>query len=533
VAALCVSLALSSSSTAAAQDLNYQRIPIGNRAVGMGGAYTGIAEDLSAVWYNPGGLALLEGATISGGLSINVFDDYQVTDGYGFGGQTVDINDDGSISIPFFVGGMAKIGEADGDDQRRHALAASAVNPSTPSRRADASIAVPSDGTAAALRIQTRDRVQQYGPSYAYRVNDDLGIGLSAFLSIHDLDYEESEIVTRAGPRQPDGTFIDSSVAARISGGEASVFSLLFRVGALWRPTDRLRLGLMLQVPNLPIYRSGRIEEFVSSVGSTGVGTFDDRQEDTTPQLSQPFEARLGVGYQPLDNWRLALDLSIYAPMGSEDQPRYVFGEPTPDPATGVEPAPGRFYSNAYWTQTSFNVAVGMETVIADIVPLSFGAYTDLSPVASIDAPSDTYRAPHMDNLGLTAVIGYRKGGYNFAVGGALVLGWGTALANDPNAMGTAAYVPRDARQTSLYIFVTGYAEAAEQLATDVESFSMSAEERERRERQEAEARRLEELRRACEERLARELADNREEDGDEDTAREAPPREEEPQNPE
>ena len=42
--------------TADAQALYYRTIPIGERAIGLGGAYTGIADDPSATYYNPAGL---------------------------------------------------------------------------------------------------------------------------------------------------------------------------------------------------------------------------------------------------------------------------------------------------------------------------------------------------------------------------------------------------------------------------------------------------------------------------------------------
>jgi hypothetical protein len=281
-------------------------------------------------------------------------------------------------------------------------------------------------------------------------------------------------VITQAGARRPDGTFASSSIAARLSSAEATVISVLFRIGALWRPLERFRVGLMLQVPNLPLYREGRVQEFMSEVDAGGVGRFSDSQKRTTsPYLSQPFEARLGLGYQPLDNWRLAADFSIYAPTGSRGSPNHLFGEIPVDPATTEGPTPGRFISNEIWTETSFNVAAGMETLIADVVPLSLGVYTDLAPTPSIETASPVYRPPHIDKVGVTAVVGYRSGGYNFAFGGALVLGWGRALANDPGAPAAEAYVPRDARQTSLYIFFTGYSEAAETLARDTGAFTV------------------------------------------------------------
>ena len=70
LAALAWGLAASHSD---AQGLHYRTIPIGERAIGLGGAYTGIADDPSATYYNPAGL--MEGGKFSilGSLSSIVF----------------------------------------------------------------------------------------------------------------------------------------------------------------------------------------------------------------------------------------------------------------------------------------------------------------------------------------------------------------------------------------------------------------------------------------------------------------------------
>jgi len=497
-----------------AQSISYQRLPIGDRAMGMGGAYTGLAEDLSAVWYNPGGLISLDRSSVSGALSINLFDNFVIEDGYGFGDEAVDLEDSGSVSIPVFVGGMGKIGDRSDPLGQRHALAASAVNPLSYRRRFLATIPPTATGTSAALDVSSRNRVQHYGPTYAYRLSEHLGIGVSLYLSIHDLEYDEAEIFT-TGTRQPDGRFTTESVRARIAHADASVYSLLPRFGLLWAPYDDFQLGVMMQLPNLPLSRRGEISDYVTGVDTMGTGELAGVRQETTPEIRQPFELRLGVAYAPLPNWRLAFDFSFYGPLGREDDPLYVFGETTPDPVTGVEPIPGRFISNALWARPSFNVALGMETVIADIMPVSFGAYSDLSPTRRIDTPGTTYRGPSMNSVGITGVIGIRSGGYNVAVGGALVLGWGTAYASNPDNSSPDPYVPKDASSTSLFIFFTGYAQAAERLAADVETFRMTEEERERRDREEAERGRLEELRRQCEERLARELSTGAEDEAE------------------
>src|SRR5512136_2646810 len=49
---------------------------VGARALGMGGAYTGVASDYSAIYWNPAGLAQMTRAEFSAGLSyLNTKDD--------------------------------------------------------------------------------------------------------------------------------------------------------------------------------------------------------------------------------------------------------------------------------------------------------------------------------------------------------------------------------------------------------------------------------------------------------------------------
>ena len=44
---------------------NYQKYPIGERALGMGGAYTAAGDDPIMSYYNPGGLAFAKSSMIS------------------------------------------------------------------------------------------------------------------------------------------------------------------------------------------------------------------------------------------------------------------------------------------------------------------------------------------------------------------------------------------------------------------------------------------------------------------------------------
>ena len=57
--------------TATADQFHYNNVPVGTRAVGMGGAFGGVADDASGVYYNPAGLAFALSNDIQG--SANAF----------------------------------------------------------------------------------------------------------------------------------------------------------------------------------------------------------------------------------------------------------------------------------------------------------------------------------------------------------------------------------------------------------------------------------------------------------------------------
>src|SRR5438128_2039505 len=54
---------------ARADSYRYEDVPVGDRAAGMGGAFTGLANDGSAAYYNPAGLVLSKDSHISIGSS--------------------------------------------------------------------------------------------------------------------------------------------------------------------------------------------------------------------------------------------------------------------------------------------------------------------------------------------------------------------------------------------------------------------------------------------------------------------------------
>jgi long-chain fatty acid transport protein len=88
-----------------ADQFHYQNIIIGDRALGMGGAYSAVADDSSGVYYNPAGLGFALSNDVSG--SANAFYKKKVTYKKILPGLNYEENSNGSV--PSFFGGLQKL----------------------------------------------------------------------------------------------------------------------------------------------------------------------------------------------------------------------------------------------------------------------------------------------------------------------------------------------------------------------------------------------------------------------------------------
>ena len=88
-----------------ADQFHYNNVLIGDRAMGLGGAFTAVADDASGVFYNPAGLAFALSNDISG--SANAFYKRRVVYKETIGDEDFTENSEGSMA-PFF-GGLQKL----------------------------------------------------------------------------------------------------------------------------------------------------------------------------------------------------------------------------------------------------------------------------------------------------------------------------------------------------------------------------------------------------------------------------------------
>lgn len=87
-----------SASFAGVRAAEFLTIPVGARGIGMGSAYTAVADDISAIWWNPAGLGYLEGREVM----VNVVD-YTMDLTYSYAAFATPISD-GRVVVGGFFG---------------------------------------------------------------------------------------------------------------------------------------------------------------------------------------------------------------------------------------------------------------------------------------------------------------------------------------------------------------------------------------------------------------------------------------------
>jgi hypothetical protein len=466
-------LVLGLSRSALADPVHHNEVLVGGRALGMGGAATGLAEDAASVYYNPAGIAQMKGASISGSFSVNAFQKITVDGGLQATGLADPLRHDEQPSLAVYVSAIAKVGEEDASGFRRHAFAFSTVNPDQTSLSFGGSGRV--DDTFAHLNIDSKDNNVWRGLSYAYSLSPRWAFGLSAFWSHRELSHREAWIIT-TGVQPTDYTdsqgIVQNAVLTQRLSGDLRAVQLtseaaVLRLGVRHDLTEHWRLGLMLQPPGIQVSTKATVSQERLTFGldepDAPLPTYYDSTQPAAATSPIPWEVRAGGAYLNED-WTVAFDVMLHGPTGSAADPVVAVGAPSVDTYFGRAPALPFLLPTSYYTDLIANVALGIEGVIADAVPWSTGVFTDLSAAPPITGPSDIYAFPDVDRFGVTGSLGWRAKGYNLQIGGALVLGGGDALVVDTEA-GSPIYSPSRWHERTITFFISGYQRAAQDLA--------------------------------------------------------------------
>lgn len=392
--------------TAYADEYHYRDIIVGDRAAGLGGAYTAIADDASGLYYNPAGVVYASTPKISG--SVNAYN-YKSTEysNINSSGHTWTRKSSGMVANYFGVVqpmGDATVGfsiaipnydlEDQSDDFRNF----------TPSKKAQ-SLGM-TEINNQQIDFNNQDSTTLAGVSYGTAVSDSFSWGVTLYGYMRKKELTNWQYIKATGVSGGNNVLLDGTYYQKIQTEE---LGLQPRLGLMWAPAQKWSVGLMVQATSIlsqsPETRSNSTYNLCTESGAgTGVYTncsvYDnglnplDLGQATTSELLKgtenqlPVETNLGVAYFASDSLLYTADFSY---------------------ATQTD------VYEAVW-----NVAGGMEYFLDQTWALRGGLYTNN---ANTNSDVSTYKKDHVNMYGgAFSVTRYTKGsnitaGINYATG--------------------------------------------------------------------------------------------------------------------
>ncbi|MCW8854351.1 MAG: hypothetical protein OQK72_06590, partial [Gammaproteobacteria bacterium] len=228
LAAFCL---IFSSSSLYADQWHYNNVIIGERATGMGGAYTAISDDPSGLFHNPAGIVYGGSRNLS--ASVNAFSTSTTTYKGVLGGR--DWERKSSALLPNFFGLTQPLGGG--------IIGFSYAVPDSVSEDQDSifnNIGNPAVGTDIRdylINVNNEDNTYKLGPSYAIEINDELSIGATLYLHVRDQELIANQWIRYNNDEME---WYNSYYQSSETGFEPIL-------GIMWSPFDQFSLGMSIR----------------------------------------------------------------------------------------------------------------------------------------------------------------------------------------------------------------------------------------------------------------------------------------------
>ncbi len=183
-----------------AQSLYYRTIPIGERAIGLGGAFTGVASDPSATYYNPAGIMSGGRFQLLGSFSSLVFARKKIENAFESPAVEADFTAKRTSTIPRFIGTAVKFGRKRFGD---HQFALGYSTLEVDRNEFNASSIQSDSASSLDLRLNNDYSSRWYGVSFAAQATKKTALGFTAFVAQQRGFYSEDiGVATGWNPRR-------------------------------------------------------------------------------------------------------------------------------------------------------------------------------------------------------------------------------------------------------------------------------------------------------------------------------------------
>lgn len=277
---------------------NYNSVLLGERASGMGGAFTAMTEDPAAApFYNPATISRMAGTSLSTTASLFNKYDTKYGDQSGFAEAPLRINKGTIFSVPAASGLVQSF--------RNFAFALSVVIPSF----GDYGGVLQTTGNDSAT-LNIKDENLWVGGSYAFNYDENRSFGMTFYYTSRN--YQRS-ITDR---------YLDAGETVSIT-EEKSFYnnSIVYILGYYQRLNDNWAFGFSHRFPSIKI--SGRGDYQRSRIRTTSGPDPLVSEIDLNAETDVPQKSTLGFAYEQKGRRAFSLDLNYYAPAHYRDLETY------------------------------------------------------------------------------------------------------------------------------------------------------------------------------------------------------------------
>jgi len=363
----------------------------GARAMGRASAFAASPDDPSAMFYNPAGLALLEGTQIYVGATVIIpSGDFTGSGPVPAAGVTEEQVAQTFLPPNIYI------------SHRLNEKIVLGLGISTPFGLGTKWEG--SDGTIAAfsgryLAHETAIEGVGISPTVAFSVNEKLSLGVGVELRLSHLQLKRYSGVDVGG-----GNFLDVT-KAEIETDMANAMG--FNFGALFQATDQISIGVAYRSAVTVDYDGEmKLTQIITNIPIIDGGvalTVGDGTHDVSTSIDYPSVATVGVAYKLTDQLLVEANVRMWG--WSVFKELSISGLPVVDPATGQVSTYTETIDEDYEDSLSF--VIGCEYWKSEDLALRAGFIYDQAPVP---AKSISPLLPDADRTGFTFGVGKRFG---------------------------------------------------------------------------------------------------------------------------
>jgi len=352
---------------------------VGSKSIGMGGAFVGLANDFSAVFYNPAGLSQLQGTHISFYFTDVIPTGTYKMDAFGIDAQTkTNHYISGALAAFFDVGSKLKLGffadvpaglgaEWDGDE-----LAAL--------------------GGGASFEWRSQIGVFHFGPAISYKASEKLAVGATVNIAYGMMDMVRPVDAMNAATGQPGA---DGLMDAQYE-DEGTGMGLGFTLGLLFRPSNKLQFGVSFKTENKVGFSGTATAPLMAMMGGPADSDFDR-------DITWPIWVGGGMAFMPNEKLTFTADVQ-WTQWSTMEKIVTKYADAI---WSGAMAQLGGDEMPFHW-ENALQIRFGMQYQLSEMIALRAGYYNDPTPGV---AETTNILLPQIDYRVITLGLGIRAGG--------------------------------------------------------------------------------------------------------------------------